>query len=247
VLKTFLKATLKILIGLQAYEEVHAQIWARRLRAKSPDVVTDLIQAFVRPGDTCIDIGAHGGTVSFDLARAVGAHGIVFAFEPRPDYARKLGRALRLIGAPNVSVIPVALGESDGESLLVVADSDGDLTGRSHLASGLEDRGRSVTVALRSLDSFSASFPQLLSATFVKIDVEGAELQILRGGLSFFTTRKPVIYCEIEDEYCSRYGHSAENVRTLILSMGYSIAKLDGGDFLCVPAEKLEIAQPFFN
>ncbi len=239
------KNALRTLIGVRAYEDVHARIWARRLRAERQTAMTRIIERFVRTGDTCIDIGAHGGAVSFELSRAVGARGAVFAFEPRADYARTLERTLRLLDAVNVKVFPVALGDSNGESRLVIADRDGDITGKSHLVSGIEDRAKTQPVVIRSLDSLSDGYPLLLEATFVKIDVEGAELQILKGGVSFFAAAKPVLYCEIADEWCSRYGHSEETVREMIVTMGYSIRKIEGGDFLCVPLEKRDMLENF--
>ena len=245
MLRKLFKDTLRLLVGLQAYEEVHAWIWARRIRVRRHSAVTRIIHKFVRIGDTCIDVGAHGGTVCSDLSQAVGERGTVVAFEPRADYARTLERTLRLLGVENVKVFPMALGDSNGESRLVIADSDGDITGKSHLATGLEDGANTQPVEIRSLDSLSDSFPFFLKATFVKIDVEGAELQILKGGASFFAFAKPIIYCEIEDEWCGRYGHAAETVRDYIVAMGYSIRQIEGGDFLCIPLEKKEILENF--
>lgn len=245
MLRNLSKNILRLLIGPRAYEEVHARVWARRIRLEPQTAITKLIQELVRTGDSCIDIGAHGGAVSLELSRAVGEGGAVFAFEPRADYAKTLERMLRILCAVNVKVFPIALGDSNGESRLVIADSRGDITGKSHLATGLEDSAKTLSIMVRSLDSLSDSFPSLLKATFVKIDVEGAELQVLKGGASFFAVAKPILYCEIVDEWCRRYGHSAATVKEFIVSMGYSIKQIDGGDFLCVPLEKKELLGNF--
>jgi FkbM family methyltransferase len=190
-------------------------------------------------GDVCLDIGAHGGSVTVPLSRAVGPEGHVFAFEARPDYAATLERTLALLAISNVTVLPVAVGERDEKARLVVETAGSDLTGRSHLAADGAS-GASVPVKSRTLDGLAREIPRLREASFVKIDVEGAELFVLRGGEGYFADARPAVYCEVQDEHCARYGHAAATVIEAFDALGYDGERVGPVDVLFTPRERCD-------
>ena len=152
----------------------------------------------VRPGTVALDVGANVGAYSVLLGQWVGASGRVYAFEPSPGAFRGLVRHIALNARDGVvKPVAAAVADLDGVSDLLVADT----AGESRLAIGVE-RGRTVSVPTVSVDSFCAR--ENLQPSFIKIDVEGAELAVLRGaretirrggdGLALFVELHPSIW-----------------------------------------------------
>jgi FkbM family methyltransferase len=127
------------------------------------------IAALIRPGDCFWDIGAHKGYVTLIAARRVGEHGRVYAFEPAKANLWYLRSHLRWNGVENVTVVPAAASRVDDRSRF---------GGGSSLALQLGKGKEWVRVrSVRSLiDSGECEPP-----TFLKIDAEGAEAEILTG------------------------------------------------------------------
>ncbi len=131
----------------------------------------------VRPGDVALDVGANAGAYTLLLGQWVGASGSVFAFEPSPDVFARLVRHIRLNGLDEVvCAVPAAVGEHDGEGRLDVSGS----LGEARIAREESPIGCShVPVEILTLDTFCER--QKIVPRFIKIDVEGWELSVLRG------------------------------------------------------------------
>jgi FkbM family methyltransferase len=146
----------------------------RRLRA--------LYSQFVGPDELVFDIGAHAG----NRTRAFAALGCrVIAFEPQPDFARWLRWLFS--GKPKVQVLQSGVSERDGRVALAVSDrfptvttlddSWRDVRSREAGFAGVE-WNRAIEIESATLDTLIGRFGE---PAFVKMDVEGAELRILRG------------------------------------------------------------------
>jgi FkbM family methyltransferase len=154
-------------------------------------------RAAVRPGMVALDIGANVGAYSMLLGQWVGPAGQVFAFEPAPEPFDGLVRhtALnRLDGV--VRPIQSAVGAASTRAALLLATTSGE----GRLAASA-DSGRTVQVPVTTVDQFCAEHH--LTPDFIKIDVEGAELDVLRGardtikrsrGLALFVEMHPSIW-----------------------------------------------------
>ena len=139
------------------------------------------LDSLVHPGDTVWDVGAHYGYVTLLLARRVAptsrsrtstSAGTLHAFEPASQSRWYLSRHVRWNGLDNVTVHPYALSDFDGESVF----GGGDSSQLNALGGGDE----SVQVRRASTLVRARSCPP---PTFMKIDVEGAEAEVLRGAL----------------------------------------------------------------
>jgi FkbM family methyltransferase len=136
----------------------------------------EAFRAAVKPGATALDIGANVGAYSMLLGQWVGASGSVFAFEPAPEIFQGLSRHVRLNGLGRI-VTPVcsAVGDTVAHASLLIAGTHGE----SRLASAADQAGPSVEVAVTTVDRFCDQHG--LEPDFIKVDVEGFELAVLRG------------------------------------------------------------------
>jgi len=136
------------------------------------------VKPLVRAGEGVLDIGAHVGYTAIRFAQWVGATGRVYAFEPVPAHRDQLMRNLEVNDfAARVAVIPLAVSDRSGS--LPFYDSHRSNTGMSSL-SGRRGATASRQVETCAIDEWlpSAGVPPLALA---KIDVEGAELLVVRG------------------------------------------------------------------
>lgn len=152
----------------------------------------------VQPGEVALDVGANVGAYTLLLGRWVRPGGRVFAFEPAGEAFAGLSRHVELNGlGDGVTCVRAAAAATTGTALLAV---DG-LSGANRLASDAGgERVETVT-----LDDFCAR--EGIHPSFIKIDVEGAELDVLRGaretiraggaGLALFVEMHPTIWREM--------------------------------------------------
>lgn len=129
-----------------------------------------------QPGQTVIDAGANVGFFSLRHARSVGPTGKVFAFEPNPAVFRLLQHNVEKNGLKQVSCHQMALGEQVGSLQFT---SDPRATSCGHVAEG-EEAGAPVPAT--TLDALVEEHG-LTQIDLIKLDVEGYEPHILRGGL----------------------------------------------------------------
>jgi FkbM family methyltransferase len=128
----------------------------------------------LQPGETVWDIGAHCGYTALVEAQAVGATGRCFAFEPNPRNRQLLQLHLQWNRTTNVTVLPYAISGADGELSFGWEENQRASTISSHLG------GAGWKVPVRTIDGLIQS-GEIPAPTFLKIDVEGAELELLQG------------------------------------------------------------------
>lgn len=158
-------------------------------------------------GGQMIDVGANIGFVCQLASRLLGPQGQVFAFEPGEQALSFLNE--NLAGYRNVQIIPKAAMDVDG-NVTFFEGLGAAMVSSSTVASHASDRGgvavREVTIAATTLDIFCAqneAVPDL-----IKVDVEGAELSVLRGAKGILANQRPAIILEVSflpEEYESQY------------------------------------------
>lgn len=137
----------------------------------------------VRPGDVVFDIGANVGFFTL-LAAKLARDGHVYAFEPLPRNLDYLRRHLELNRIRNAEVLPIALSSSTGTAHFAVA---------AHPAMGALAESGGLEVATDTLDRLVAA-GKLRAPDFLKIDVEGAEHDVLRGAAEVLRDARPTIF-----------------------------------------------------
>ena len=153
-----------------------------------PHQVTEdlIITCLLKNDDVVIDVGANIGYVSAICAGCIGAGGKVHSFEPSRvtiGYIRQLSKQLT-----QIQPWPLAVSNVCGSVQFI----DEDMSDRSHIGGG-DDRGYQVTSV--SLDSWAATI-HLTSLSFIKIDAEGFDLEVVLGSLSLISKYKPIIEYE---------------------------------------------------
>lgn len=169
-------------------------------------------------GTTALDVGANIGLFTIPLALSARERGArVIAFEPVPANLERLRAGLAANGLDEVvTVMPFALGAARGR--LRLAPEAGALGGNA----GRSTEG--IDVELRTLDELDG----LGACTFVKIDVEGGELDVLRGGERFFRHARPRIVLELNRPWMEAFGWSVADLRELSERWGYALDAPDG-------------------
>jgi FkbM family methyltransferase len=146
---------------------------------------TSLVQDWLRPGDAAIDVGAHCGFYSIVMAERVGTKGRVVAIEPDPFNLWYLRKNVLLNHAANVSVIPAAAVKEEGETDLYLCQSGNSGDHRLWLEQGKKER--SVPVNGVRIDSIH---PVGSPTSFLKIDTQGTELDVLKGAVQTIADSK---------------------------------------------------------
>jgi FkbM family methyltransferase len=166
-----------------------------------------LLGFFLNEDSNCIDIGANQGRfLSHMLARApAGRH---LAWEPVPSLAAHLRDAF-----PAVDVHEAALSDENGESEFLIVPEDLAYSGLRERAYPGDYHPRPIRVRVERLDD---ALPANFDPALIKIDVEGAELSVLRGGLATITRARPVVVFESGLGASDRYGTTPDAVHDLI-------------------------------
>ncbi len=177
----------------------------------------------VERGGVVYDIGANIGYFTMLAARRVGPAGQVYAFEPVARNAAAIERSARLNGFDAVEVFERAVGAAGGIAELNLARH----IGGAMLASvgAPPDRSGSVDVEVVALDEFVDALG-LRPPSLVKIDVEGAELDVLRGMTGTLKAQAPVLIVELDDATAAGLETKARELAALLAGLGYGLASL---------------------
>lgn len=166
-----------------------------------------------KKGDTVIDIGANIGLYTVTLAHAIGPDGRVFAIEPVKKNCESLKKNIENNHLSNTTIFPIAIGEQNGETKIHLPS---DLAFASVVTSTKEAaENDTVTVPLKTLDSIWEETGEK-KIKLIKIDVEGAELSVLKGATKLLQKNKPLLLIEAATEnkreeinqYLSQFGYT---------------------------------------
>ena len=175
-------------------------IYRRTLKHRSQMSLSKFAATFLRDGDIVIDVGANMGYTSTLMASCVEKLGIVYAFEPNPICFAKLEQSSKNAWHKNLHSYPFALYDNIGQITLQIDLREG--SGASTIVAEHAERERTwheakysaIVANTTTLDSFCEK--SKIIPTFIKIDVEGAEDKVIRGGQNVITKHHPLIWFE---------------------------------------------------
>jgi FkbM family methyltransferase len=169
------------------------------------------------------DIGANVGFFTVIAARLVGPGGSVYAFEPVPENAAYIQLNVDLNRFRNVTVVRKAVSSSPGQGQLWLAEYAGG--GALTTAAVPPDATQLIDVDLVSIDDLVFQ-QKWRPPAVVKIDVEGAEIEVLQGMLRTLREIRPVVLYEIDDEWLAGFQRKYQACESLLTELGYRVTRL---------------------
>jgi len=207
------------------FSEEAIRFWIRALRARFRDQKPELdaISRHLRPDDIACDVGANKGRFIYWLSRWC-RDGRVVAFEPQPDLALRLAKICASLKLDNVTVEAKAVySHSGGQDLFIPI---GHQPGASlHKPDGADFA--TVAVPLVSLDDYFAESDRV---ALLKIDVEGAELGVLKGAERILRQHKPLLVFECENRHLA--SGNVHDVFSWLEQLGYEGQFISGHQLL---------------
>jgi len=214
------------------------------------DVLRKVYERFIRPGDVVVDVGVNIGRHFTRFNELVGGNGRVIGFEPVPDFA---AHSRALVG-PTAEIREKAVSDNPGTGeFLFMTNAVGESGFKERASEG--NRGaKPIQVEISTLDAELAS---LSSLRYIKIDTEGHEISVLRGGRETIRRLRPIVSVEWGEPTYSLYGHNRFSLFDLAVEFDYKLADLFGNivvdreewgrisdksywDYFMVPAEQTE-------
>jgi len=185
------------------------------------------------PGDVFIDVGAHVGYFTLLAAQRVGAAGRVLSIEPNPFALEQLRGNVDRNDFRNVLVEGTACGDSrDVVKLYLHTQSNSSM---ASLFAGAAAGGTAVEVPCTTLDDLCNEL-RVQRVRLVKVDVEGAELFVLRGMRRIMNEMRPVIVLELHPKLLQDVGTPLDAVLALLEGHGYTLEALGGhANYVCRP------------
>jgi FkbM family methyltransferase len=182
-----------------------------------------LFEKFLRPGDIYIDIGANYGYMAINASRLVGNDGLVIAIEPEPRVLNLLKFNADLNNC-RINIVQKAISDSQGESSFNVGTEIG-LSRLDNLRNNtfgmiLQEK---VIVEKTTLDTLVADLVPNRNVRFVKMDVEGHELTILKGASQVIAKRKTIFMLEINPGALSQNDITFKDILEFLITHSYKV------------------------
>jgi len=215
---------------------------------------------FLHPGMVFLDVGAHHGLYTVVAAKKLDKQGRVVAFEPSPREYWRLRLHLHLNRLKAVRAEAYAVSSQNGTKTFYAVREDTTMNSlrRPEIHGALEE----IVVETISLDQHCRHH-EIDRVDLVKIDTEGAEIEVLEGARGILSSCRPFIICEVLDQVTRAWGYDAREIVSWLAHCGYAwfdfhphgtvtphTQKRDYPEvknYLAVPAEKLALLQPWIQ
>jgi FkbM family methyltransferase len=166
------------------------------------DESTSLVKKIVKKSGIVLDVGANIGYYSVLLSKLIGKHGVVYAFEPTRFYRNILAKNLIENKISNCVVVESGLSDKVQKLDIFITKSSATIHPTTEKLLGKEK------ISLTTLDRFVKE-NNIKKIDFIKIDVDGHEPAILKGGLNSIKKFRPKILLEISPLHYLKYGTTA--------------------------------------
>jgi len=227
---------------------LHPRFMTSNLDAIESEVMLWMRQS-LRPGSTALDIGANVGLHTVYMAKLVGDTGMVAAFEPSPANLRLLRYHVQVNNLAQAQVVQKAVTNQDSGTLPFFLLNGGDHSSNSltfgrenvpNLDQALHQARRATEVEVVSVDRFCADANA--APDLIKIDVEGAEFQVLQGAVRTLDSARPKIILAIHPWWLPP-GQTTGDIVAFLADRDYAIldyagnrvTRLEYAEYLCEP------------
>lgn len=223
------------ILGLHGYLRLISKVYIyliRRgmLKSKYPELF--FIKKIVKPGDTCLDIGANVGYYSHFLCKYSGIKGNVYAVEPIPDFRAVLMKNIPSKYKKNYILFPYALGSEEKKIEMGLPVVGGLIHhGMTHVLDSNDEHtmAQRFEVEMKVPDKL---FSEIEKLDFVKCDVEGYEYYVFSNMKETLIKHKPIVQCELGGE------HKKDTI-DLMKSLGYVVYALENESLKRLPENQV--------
>jgi FkbM family methyltransferase len=185
--------------------------WSRYYPTDYEPGTFGFLREWCRPGDAVLDLGAHIGLFTVLMSRLVGSAGRVFSFEPTPYTCGVLRETIRInLCESNVEVVQKAVSKGSGRATFF---DTGDVVSNANSLVRTQRCEGEISVETVSIDD---SVPRGLAVRLMKIDVEGAELDVLRGAVRTFASGPPAVHLGLHPQQIRAAGGTLEEIWDLL-------------------------------
>ncbi|MDR1360971.1 MAG: FkbM family methyltransferase [Rickettsiales bacterium] len=190
-----------------------------------------IMSFFVKPGDSVADVGANHGFHTACMKNLVGPGGKVWAFEALPHLAAKL--SVDYAGDQSVNVIAKVLtkpGQSDKTRFCQVFGNDDAFSGIRQRWD--VDESKKYTFVMLPQSTLDNEIPESENISFIKVDVEGADFDVLRGARRILLQSRPIVVFEYANDAAAQlYDYSHKEFYDFFNDTGYQLFRFYGGKY----------------
>ncbi len=204
------------------------------LRAHSRLPLEDFVINFLKGSKVYFDVGANSGYY-FALKVAQSNRDVqIYAFEPDPKILHHLRKNININKANSITLFEIALAEECGSFSMTA-----DLGASNFLINQNDLLVNTIEVTVQTLDAFTNQ-NSIHQIDLIKVDIEGRELDFIKGASATIAKFRPVLLLELNDALLRRGGSSLSDVLIRLKSISYHCYRVkDSNDALCFPSESL--------
>ena len=181
---------------------------------------TKLVKKIIKKNMSIIDAGANFGWYSLMFANLIGKNSKsrIYSFEPIPEVFKELNLNIKLNHFKNIKTFNCALGSKNSNVKLGVPYFN--FIGSSGATSEFLNFSKKINCRIHTIDTI-VKLNKIKNIDFLKADIEGGELNLLKGAEKTLQLHKPKIFIEIVDIHCSRFGHTQRDVIKFLINLNY--------------------------
>lgn len=228
LVKKFLISFIKKFLPSSFFVFVKKQYYKFNNELFSPEKEPELriLKNIISKNDFTIDVGSNIGVFTKNLADLVGKEGLVIGIEPIPLTYEVLKSNIKYFGYKNVKLFNYAVSDRNGIVTMTIPSSEfgTDNFYEARITSARESSGKTLQIDSITLDSLTEKIDGKFS--FVKIDVEGHELNCIKGAKNLLTKNKPILLIEVSEDPDNNSTTSFQLFR-ILAEFGYS-------PFICI-------------
>lgn len=189
------------------------------------------LYSLVNKSDIVIDVGANIGETTLNFAKLVGSNGVVYSFEPDPINYKTLEYNLSLNHFRNITLNKLGLGNQNGTYKIQTFDNNN--KGMNRIINNTSPAKNYRQIIVTTLNEYVKS-NNIKKVDLIKIDVEGFELNVLKGSSEVLQRFSPKLFIELDDSNLKEQGSSAKELIKLLSDYNYTIVNAENNNIVTI-------------